>query len=423
MTEIKNVFMGCILLALCSVSHAIENTNPAHVGVIPQRLERIDAAINAAVTAGEIPGAVALVIRDGKIVYHEAFGYADIKSKRSMTTDAIFRIASMTKAITSTGIMMLYEQGHFGLGDPVSEFLPEFSTMRIVSEVDDDSSVAATVPAEKQIRIIDLLTHTSGLAYKFIPGKLQKTYSDAGIIDGLTANQLVLADNIELLAKQPLLFEPGSKFNYSLSTDVLGRLIEVVSGQPLDQFFADHITGPLGMEDTWFYLPADKHDRLVTLYSHVDGEGLTVAKGDESSLTMIDPNYPIVGARTYFSGGAGLSSTAYDYGRFVQMLLNDGQLEGVRILSRKSVELMRTPRIDWDDDQTPDFGLGFVVISDLGKGDNLGSVGAYSWGGAFYTSYWVDPREGLVAVFMSQGRPIQSDIAQVFKTLVYQALE
>ncbi len=423
MTEIKNVFMGCILLALCSVSHAIENTNPAHVGVIPQRLERIDAAINAAVTAGEIPGAVALVIRDGKIVYHEAFGYADIKSKRSMTTDAIFRIASMTKAITSTGIMMLYEQGHFGLGDPVSEFLPEFSTMRIVSEVDDDSSVAATVPAEKQIRIIDLLTHTSGLAYKFIPGKLQKTYSDAGIIDGLTANQLVLADNIELLAKQPLLFEPGSKFNYSLSTDVLGRLIEVVSGQPLDQFFADHITGPLGMEDTWFYLPADKHDRLVTLYSHVDGEGLTVAKGDESSLTMIDPNYPIVGARTYFSGGAGLSSTAYDYGRFIQMLLNDGQLEGVRILSRKSVELMRTPRIDWDDDQTPDFGLGFVVISDLGKGDNLGSVGAYSWGGAFYTSYWVDPREGLVAVFMSQGRPIQSDIAQVFKTLVYQALE
>jgi CubicO group peptidase (beta-lactamase class C family) len=423
MTEIKNVFMGCILLALCSVSHAIENTNPAHVGVIPQRLERIDAAINAAVTAGEIPGAVALVIRDGKIVYHEAFGYADIKSKRSMKTDAIFRIASMTKAITSTGIMMLYEQGHFGLGDPVSEFLPEFSTMRIVSEVDDDSSVVATVPAEKQIRIVDLLTHTSGLAYKFIPGKLQKTYSDAGIIDGLTANQLVLADNIELLAKQPLLFEPGSKFNYSLSTDVLGRLIEVVSGQPLDQFFADHITGPLGMEDTWFYLPADKHDRLVTLYSHVDGEGLTVAKGDESSLTMIDPNYPIVGARTYFSGGAGLSSTAYDYGRFVQMLLNDGQLEGVRILSRKSVELMRTPRIDWDDDQTPDFGLGFVVISDLGKGDNLGSVGAYSWGGAFYTSYWVDPREGLVAVFMSQGRPIQSDIAQVFKTLVYQALE
>jgi CubicO group peptidase (beta-lactamase class C family) len=423
MTQIKNVFLGCILLALCSVSHAIENTDPAHVGVIPQRLERIDAAINAAVTAGEIPGAVALVVRDGKIVYHEAFGYADIKSKRPMTTDAIFRIASMTKAITSTAVMMLYEQGHFGLGDPVSEFLPEFSTMRIVSEVDDDGLVISTVPAEKPIRIIDLLTHTSGLAYKFIPGKLQKTYSDAGIIDGLTAEKLVLADNIELLARQPLLFEAGSKFNYSLSTDVLGRLIEVVSGQPLNQFFTEHITGPLEMEDTWFYLPADKHDRLVTLYSHVDGEGLTVAKGGESSLTMIDPNYPIVGARTYFSGGAGLSSTAYDYGRFIQMLLSDGQLEGVRILSRKSVELMRTPRIDWDDDQNPDFGLGFVVISDLGKGDILGSVGAYSWGGAFYTSYWVDPREGLVAVFMSQGRPIQSDIAQVFKTLVYQALE
>ena len=424
MTQIRIVFLNCILLALCSVSHALETAKPADAGVVEQRLERIDTAINAAVTAGEIPGAVALIARDGKIVYHEAFGYADIESKRPMKTDDIFRIASMTKAITSTAVMMLYEQGRFRLSDPVSKFLPEFTTMRVVSEVGEDGSVIASVPAEKPIKIVDLLTHTSGLTYNFIPGNLQKSYADAGITDGMTASELTLAANIELLAKQPLLFEPGSKFAYGLNTDVLGRLVEVVSGQPLDEFFAEHITGPLGMVDTWFYLPPGISDRLVTLYAHVEGQGLIVSKGDESSIYLDDPDYPVKGARTFFSGGAGLSSTAYDYGRFIQMLLNDGELEGVRILGRKSVELMRTPRVDWDDDGTRDFGLGFMVVGDLGGNRaELGSVGAYSWGGAFYTTFWIDPSEGLVAVLMSQGRPLVSDIDAVFRTLVYQSLE
>ena len=423
MTRSKTIFSSIILLALCSASYALETASPADAGVIPQRLERIETAVNEAIDAGEIPGAVAIVVRDGKTVYHEAFGYADIASKRPMKTDDIFRIASMTKAITSVGVMMLYEKGQLRLNEPIAKYLPEFAAMQVLSELNEDGTVKSTTPATKSITIIDLLTHTSGLAYKFMPGKLQKTYTDADVSDGLTDDDLVLEENIKLLARQPLLFEPGSKFNYGLSTDVLGRLIEVVSGQSLDVFFAENITGPLGMSDTSFYLPPSKHARLVTLYSHVDGQGLVNSKEVESIIKYGDPDYPIAGAQTYFSGGAGLSSTAYDYARFIQMMLNDGVLDGVRILSRKSVELMTTARVDWDDDQSPDFGLGFRVTTDLGKGNSLGSVGAYSWGGAFYTSYWIDPKEGLVAVFMSQGRPIKSDIAGIFKTLVYQSLE
>jgi CubicO group peptidase (beta-lactamase class C family) len=226
-----------------------------------------------------------------------------------------------------------------------------------------------------------------------------------------------------LLAQQPLLFEPGTKWQYGLNTDVLGRLIEVVSGQPLDEFFEQHILGPLGMNDTYFYLPDDKRDRLVTLYAHVEGQGLVVSKGDESEIKLDNPNYPVEGARTYFSGGAGLSSTAYDYARFIQMLLNEGQLDGMRVLSRKSVELMRTARFDYDGDSFPDIGLGFSVVGDLGKHGELGSTGMYAWGGAFNTTFWIDPEENLVGVFMSQVRPVQSDITEKFTTLVYQALE
>lgn len=228
---------------------------------------------------------------------------------------------------------------------------------------------------------------------------------------------------MQLLAQQPLMFDPGTRFAYGLSTDVLGYLIEVVSGKTLADFFRDEITGPLKMTDTCFYLPEESADRLVTVYSELPEEGLVAAKDTELPLTLGSANYPIEGARTYYSGGAGLSSTANDYARFLQMLLNDGELDGVRILGRKSVELMRTPRIDWDEDGQPDFSLGFRVISDIGKEGMVGSNGNYSWGGAFYTSFWIDPVENIVGVFMSQGRPMQSDVEEKFRALVYQALE
>ena len=412
-----------VALTFWAVScRALEPGSPESAGFIPERLERVDRAVLESIANGEIAGAVALVARGGEIVYHKPFGYADIDSQTPMQTDAIFRIASMTKAVTTVAVMMLYEEGRFALDDPVSDYIPAFAGPSVIV-TDDDGAITGTRPAAREIRIIDLLTHTSGIGYPFIPSPLQQRYRDADVIDGLTVADRTLGENIEKLAGLPLLFDPGSELAYGLSTDVLGYLVEVVSGQPLDRFFADRVFGPLGMNDTYFYLPESKAGRLVTLYAHVEGKGLVVSRGDEADLKLDSPNYPIEGARTFFCAGAGLSSTAFDYARFLQMLLNEGELDGMRVLSRKSVELMRAPRIDWDGDRRPDFALGFQVIGDLGTSDGLGSPGAYSWGGAFNTSYWIDPAENLTGVFMSQARPVDSDITDTFRAMVYQALE
>lgn len=416
--------VGVLLIAAnAALAQLAVPDDPGATGFVSPRLKRIDDAINAEIAAGKIPGAVALVARNGNIVYLKSFGFADIDSQTPMQNDSIFRIASMTKAITSVAAMILYEHGLFQLNDPVAKYIPEFADMTVVSEVDEDGDVSSTVAATKPIKIIHLLTHTSGLGYPFKSSSVQKSYVNAGIIDGITSKDITLASQMELLADQPLMFEPGSKFAYGLSVDLLGRLIEVISGKSLDQFFAKEIFEPLGMQDSYFYLPNDKADRLVTLYAADGDRGLIVSKGNESEIIIDGSRYPVSGARSYFSGGAGLSSTAYDYGRFLQMLLNEGELDGTRVLSRKSVELMRTARVDWDNDQVPDFGLGFAVLGDLGKKGELGSIGSYSWGGAFYTKFWIDPSENLIGVFMAQVRPVKSDIAAKFKTLVYQALE
>lgn len=395
---------------------------PAEQGFIPDRLDRIDAAINQSIAAGEIPGAVALVARNDRIVYFKSFGFADIAAEKPMQDDSIFRIASMSKAITSVAVMMLYEQGLFQLNDPVSLYLPEFKDPQVIV-LDDAGKITGTRPASREIKIIDLLTHSSGISYPFIPSPVQEIYVQSGLIDGFTAADKTLAQTISVLAKQPLLFDPGSDFAYGLSTDVLGYLVEVVSGQTLDQFLQQQVFTPLAMQDTGFYLPEDKADRLVTLYAHLPGGALKPSLGNESEIIFDNPNYPVEGARTYFSGGAGLSSTAYDYARFLQMLLNGGTLDGKRLLGRKSVELMRTARADYDDDGQADFGLGFEVVESIGVSGELGTAGAYSWGGAFYTWFWVDPAENLVGVFMSQVRPAQSTLGQRFKTLVYQSLD
>ena len=418
------LILGLLLFTSTPASAQSDLSNDVRsTGFISDRLDRIDAAINAEISAGKIPGGVALVIKDGEVAYLKSFGLADVDSQTPMQNDHIFRIASMTKAITSVAVMILYEQGHFQLNDSVGDYIPLFAEMTVVSAVDSDGHVSATEAATKPIKIIDLLTHTSGIGYPFIASSVQKSYVDAGIIDGVTAKKITLASQMETLAKQPLMFESGSQFAYGLSTDLLGYLVEVISGQSLQQFFAEEIFAPLDMQDSYFYLPEKKAGRLATLYADVGERGLSVSKGDESSIILDDPLYPVAGARTYFSGGAGLSSTASDYGRFLQMLLNNGTLDGKRILGRKSVELMRAARVDWNDDEVPDMALGFQVIADIGEKGEIGSVGAYSWGGAFNTSYWIDPSENLVGVFMSQVRPVDSDIRAKFSTAVYQALE
>ena len=396
--------------------------NEAASGFHSERLASIDAVIDAEIDAGKIAGAVALVARNGTIAYHKSFGYADLDSRTPMRNDAIFRIASMTKAVTSVGVMVLYERGHFLLNDPVSRFIPEFAEPEVAVAFDEDGNVTETRPASREISILDLLSHSSGITYKFLGDALARSYEKADVIEGLTVRDVTLEQGMRRLATQPLLFDPGDGFAYGLNTDLLGYLIEVVSGMPLDEFFAKEIFMPLGMTDTTFYLPDEKADRLVTLYAEVDGQ-LRVSNGTEADIKLDNPRYPVEGAKSYFSGGAGLSSTTLDYFRFVQMLANNGELDGRRVLSRKSVQLMRAPRLDLPWTAGASFGLGFTVIDDLGVYGELGSEGTYSWGGAFNTSYWIDPEEQLVGVIMTQVRPYTSDITSRFKVLVYQALK
>ena len=396
--------------------------NEAASGFHSERLASIDAVIDAEIDAGKIAGAVALVARNGTIAYHKSFGYADLDSRTPMRNDAIFRIASMTKAVTSVGVMILYERGHFLLNDPVSRFIPEFAEPEVAVAFDEDGNVTETRPASREISILDLLSHSSGITYKFLGDALARSYEKADVIEGLTVRDVTLEQGMRRLATQPLLFDPGDGFAYGLNTDLLGYLIEVVSGMPLDEFFAKEIFMPLGMTDTTFYLPDEKADRLVTLYAEVDGQ-LRVSNGTEADIKLDNPRYPVEGAKSYFSGGAGLSSTTLDYFRFVQMLANNGELDGRRVLSRKSVQLMRAPRLDLPWTAGASFGLGFTVIDDLGVYGELGSEGTYSWGGAFNTSYWIDPEEQLVGVIMTQVRPYTSDITSRFKVLVYQALK
>ena len=413
------LFFGVVLflfIGACSVS---ENEQPK---INIDRLAYIDKLLEEESEAQNISGAVAIVGVGGDIVYHEAYGYADIESGRKMKKDDIFRIASMTKAITTVGIMMLYERGYFQLNDPISKYLPVFRNPKVADSYSQDGLVSSMRAAKSEITILHLLTHTSGITYPFIQQPLQKTYRNAGVPDGLTSEAILLEQGMQILAQQPLLFDPGINYAYGLNTDVLGYLIEVISGKSLDVFFNEEIFEPLGMIDTYFYLPGEKEKRLVTLYSEIDGV-LTVSDGTEGDIKLGNPLYPIEGEKMYFSGGAGLSATARDYFIFLEMLRNHGSLDGVDILSRKSVELMSAGAVEFDWNRGSSFGLGFSVIEDLGKYGELGTLGSYSWGGAFNTSYWIDPSESVVAVLMSQSRPTSSDIGSKFQTAFYQALK
>ena len=392
-------------------------------GFISSNLQRIDQVIESAVREGEIPGGVAWISHKGKVVYNKSFGFANIEKSIPMETNSIFRIASMTKAITTVGILILYEKGYFMLNEPIAKYLPEFKNPKILIETDGNGNVLKTKPAQKEMTIMDLLCHKSGIAYSFTSEELRNVYEKAGIIEISTLEPVTLESNMKALAQLPILFEPGSKYHYGLSTDVLGYLCEVVSGKSLSQFFTDEIFTPLEMNDTQFYLIGNKKNRLATMYSSIDGGALIESKGNESNIKIENPEFPILGSKTYFSGGGGLSSTAADYGKFLQMLLNKGTLKGKRILSRKSVEFIAAPRIDTNNDDIPDRGLAYRVHTDIGKLSGLGSIGTLNLNGAFYTASWIDPEEGFCAIFMTQLRPTKSTIAAKFRTAVYQALK
>jgi CubicO group peptidase (beta-lactamase class C family) len=401
------------VLAQTATSASVKATNsivsPETVGFSSERLERIASAIQKGIDDGRIAGGVALVARHGKMAYLKAVGMADRDAKKPMRTDTIFRICSMTKPFTSVAVMMLYEEGRFLLNQPVSDFIPEFKNMKVLDPPwpqDKTSPPGALVDAKRPITIRHLVTHTAGLTYDW-NARLGKTYSDAGVANGLHQQEGTTGHAIKKLAAQPLLFQPGDAWEYSLSDDVLGYLVEVVSGMPLDKFFQERIFKPLGMKDTYFFLPDEKVPRLATAYTYYPEKGLQpILDGQvvtEDDFTY-SADYPYRGPRTYFSGGAGLSSTTEDYYRFCQMMLNGGEFNGARLLSRKSVELMSQNHVG-EKREAAGYGLGFGVLSEPRFLTELGSVGSYYWGGFYYTTFVIDPKEDLIAIFMGQLHP------------------
>jgi len=388
-----------------------------------ERLARIDELVKEYVDKKFIAGAAVLVARNGKIVYYKGLGYDDIDKKTPMKKDAICRIASQTKAITSVAIMMLYEEGKLLLTDPISKYIPEFKNPTVLDKFNAADTTYTTVPAKREITIRDLLTHTSGIAYAQIGTKESNAiYYKAGVVGGIGVDKILLADKMKILGGLPLMHQPGEKWTYGLNADVLGYLVEVVSGMSLDEFFRKRIFEPLGMKDTYFYLPKEKRNRLATLYTE-DSSKHVVKDGETYELNgTMYVNYPDMDG-TYYSGGGGLSSTAYDYSIFMQMLLNGGEYNGRRLLSRATIRMMTANQIgdlNLGDDK---FGLGFGIYTDKSAAKNPPSAGTFYWGGMFSSSYWIDPKEKIIAQFFLQQFPnSHGEIHDKFKALVYQAI-
>jgi CubicO group peptidase (beta-lactamase class C family) len=417
----KSLSLQIVLFALLSVSSCAQTTelresSPLSVRISADRLGRIDKMLQQGIDSGWIAGAVGFIARDGKIIYDKPFGLNNVETKTPMRKDDIFRIASQTKAITSLAVMMLFEEGKFLLDDPISKYIPEFANPTVLGKFNVKDSSYTTVKANREITIRDLLTHTSGIDYAGIGSENMKAiYAKAGIPTGFVSEKIVLGDKIRKLGKLPLVHQPGERFTYGLNVDVLGYLVEVLSGESLDHYFQKHIFEPLGMNDTYFYLPASKYNRLVKVTAEDKNHHLVNASSD-----FVD--YPING-KTYYSGGAGLSSTIKDYATFLQMLLNKGEYNGKRLLARRTVELMTSNQIGDLNLGRDKFGLGFDITTANGQAILGMSEGSFSWGGYFATTYWADPKEHLVCLLFMQQSPFRhSEIQDKFKALVYQAL-
>ncbi|AKD56830.1 serine hydrolase domain-containing protein [Spirosoma radiotolerans] len=397
------------------VSPVLKEATAETVGMSTSRLQRMDAVINEYIAKGRQAGVGVLIARHGKIVYHKTYGLDDLETKSPLKRDAIFRIASQTKALTSVGLMMLFEEGKFLLDDPISKYIPAFKNPKVLDKFNEKDSSYTTVPATREITIRQLLTHTSGISYPGIGTKdAVALYAKNKIPSGIGTPDGTLADAMNRLAVLPLLHQPGEKWTYGLSVDVVGYLIEVLSGQSLDQFLHARLFDPLGMNDTYFYLPTAKQNRLAMVY--VEDE----AKAIRPLPSLRD--YPKK-AGTYYSGGAGLSSTMYDYAIFLQMMLNDGEYAGKRYLSPTTVRLITMNQIGDLNQGNNKFGLGFSITSEKSASLLPVSAGSFDWGGFFGTTYWVDPKEGIVAqIYTQKVRNSYGDLTDKFKVLVYQAI-
>ncbi len=413
-----SLFSILVFCALTTLSQTLQPGKPAENGMSAERLARIDQLISDHITKKQIPGAVVFIARNGKIIYHKAYGYSDVEKQTTLKKDDIFRIASQSKAITSLAVMMLFEEGRFLLDEPISKYIPEFKNQKVLATMNWSDTTYTTVPVKSEITIRQLLTHTSGIDYAGIGSQdFKAIYSKAKVPSGIGNDNMVLADKMKILGGLPLKHQPGEAYTYGLNCDVLGYFVEVLSGVSFDQFLRTRIFVPLGMNDTYFYLPKEKHSRLVGLHQTKNG---TLMKMKQTVFDGINPDYPTLEGK-YYSGGAGLSSSIEDYAKFLQLFQNKGEYNGVRLLSRKTVELMLTNQVQ--PPLTTQFGLGFALETDKNDYLSLYSIGSFSWGGAFSTTYWADPKEKLVGlVYMNLYSSPSFGIGEKFKVLTYQAI-
>lgn len=415
----SSLLIVLVLLGLNATAFAqrLQRAEPEKVGMSTERLGRLTSVFEGYVKDQKLPGYVLYVARKGKLVYQRSYGFRDKESNAAMTNDVMFRVASQTKALVSVATMILQEEGKLLIGDPVGKYIPQYNETWVAVPKDTSYEV---VKAKRKITIRDLLTHTAGIGYGY--GPAADKWKAAGIQGWYFANRdEPIAATVERMASLPMDTQPGDKYVYGYNTDILGVVVERASGMSLDEFLRTRLLKPLGMNDTYFYVPGEKRNRLATVYSLEDGGTITRAP-DPGEMT--GQGMYIDGPRKSFSGGAGIVSTAHDYAVFLQMLLNGGTFNGKRILSRKTVELMTVdhlPPVEWQ--KGVGFGLGFSVNKDLGMRGTPGSVGEFGWGGAYHSTYWVDPKEELVVVYFTQLIPARGiDDHGKLRALVYQAI-
>ena len=404
-----------------SFSQTLSSIVKQHNGFHYEKLALIDSVLKNYESKNWLVGAVVILVKDNQVVYHKGSGYSNLATKKPMQADAIFRIMSQTKAITSLGIMQLFEQGKLSLDQNISDFIPEFKNPKLIKSFSLSDSSFTITPAKREITFRDLLTHTSGIDYPAIGSDtMQAIYAKNNIPSGLGYFKENLLSKMKALAMLPLLHNPGERFTYGLNSDLLGCLIEIISGESLENYFHKHIFEPLGMKDSYFNLPAAKANRLATVYTEDKNQKII-----EWSPTFrnIDPGYPLI-LKSYFSGGAGLSSTAFDYAIFLQMLLNKGSYNGKQILGRRTVELMLSPQLAdhlFGDDN---FSLGFALTSKKSANLKMSNEGSFAWGGYFGTTYWADPKEKLICLIMTQQTPnSHNDYEDKITNIIYGSLK
>jgi CubicO group peptidase (beta-lactamase class C family) len=417
--RMKWLRVGALLLftAASAEAQSLQRSSPEAVGMVSSRIARIDSVMQGVVDSSRAAGVAVMVIRDGRTVKLEAYGWADREAGRHLQTDALFRIASQTKAVTSVAVMMLVETGRLRLTDAARQWVPSLGDATVTSD-------GGAQPVRRPITIRDLLTHAAGVSYGTEPS-VRASYEQAGLGPALGYGWYFadkserICESVDRIGNLPFVSQPGDRFVYGYSTDILGCIVERVSGQSLDQFFQARIFQPLGMRDTHFFVPADQRARLTTVYAVRNGRLERAPDGALGQGSYAE------GPRLSYSGGAGLISTITDYARFLQMLLNGGELDDVRLLSPHSIAMMSADHLgDTYGRAGLGFGLGFEILTNPGLAGRYGGPGAYGWGGAYATTYWIDPSERLVGLIMTQTLPSGGlDAADRFRTLVYAAIE